>query len=90
MLQISNTNNIIVDGIDTKFSLKQEPSSTVIFTPENQLKGVAYQVHQMPHVRYSTTHDAPASGVAGCAQLEQDLKKLTLDLDVYAIENRVA
>lgn len=38
--------------------------------------GTKYKEHQMPHARYSLSHDKPASGVAGKVQFETDIREL--------------
>lgn len=38
--------------------------------------GTKYKEHQMPHSRYSLTHDKPASGAAGKLQFESDVRDL--------------
>lgn len=76
MLQITTNNELRLDGKATGLSLAQSHDGTVVYTPESRLSGRAYQEHQMPHKCYSTAHDAPASGVAGRAQLEADLREL--------------
>lgn len=73
MIQIDTSNRIRIDGRDTGLALTQRASGTVIYTPEGSS---AYREHKMPHARYSTAHDAPASGAAGRAQLESDVRAL--------------
>lgn len=73
-LQIDTANSIIIDGRDTGLRIRQAAERTVIYTPETRSQ--AYREHEMPRPRYATSHDAPASGVAGRAQLESDLRAL--------------
>jgi hypothetical protein len=80
MLQIATNNALILDGKATGLSLVQRREGTVVYTPENRLNGESYREHKMPNARYSTAHDAPASGAAGRAQLEDDLRKLLVAL----------
>lgn len=76
MLQHATDNSLIIDGRDTGLKLTQRQDGTVVYTPENRLRGQAYRQHEMPHKRYSVAHDAPASGAAGRSQLEADLREL--------------
>lgn len=76
MLQIDTTNHILLDGQQTGLAIAQKLSGTVIFTPENRLTGAPYREHPMPHPRYATSCDAPASGVPGRTQLETDVRAL--------------
>lgn len=78
MIQIDTSNRIRIDGRDTGLALTQRASGTVIYTPEGRTG--AYREHKMPHARYSTAHDAPASGAAGRAQLEIDVRALLQQL----------
>ena len=81
MLQHATDNSLIIDGQATGLKLTQRQSGTVIYTPESRPSGRAYREHQMPHARYSTAHDAPASGAAGRTQLEADLRALLARLE---------
>ena len=76
MLQLSTDGEIIIDYQKTGLKLAQRQSGTVIYTPEERLINQKYQEHDMPHPRYSAAHATPASGVAGCAQLESDVLAL--------------
>lgn len=76
MLTIDTANRITLDGRAIGLGLIQRASGTVIYTPEDRLAGRTYAEHQMPHPRYSTAHDSPASGAAGRAKLEVDLREL--------------
>ena len=78
MLTIDTSSRISINGQPTGLSLTQRREKTVIYTPEGI--GRAYAEHKMPHARYSTAHDAPASGAAGRAQLETDILALLNDL----------
>lgn len=79
MLTIDNSSRISINGQSTGLALTQRRERTVIYTPEGA--GRAYAEHKMPHARYSTAHDAPASGAAGRAQLEADLRELLARLE---------
>lgn len=70
MIQIDTANRILIDGQNTGLAISQQKNETVIYTTAKCL------VHKMPHARYSTTHDDPASGVAGRSQLETDIRAL--------------
>jgi hypothetical protein len=74
MLKIDTSGSILIDGRDTGLKLIQRRVGSVIYTLEGISR--AYVEHKMPYARYSTTHDAPASGVAGRADFERDLKAL--------------
>jgi len=74
MIQIDTANRVILDGQDTGLALTQRRDSTVVYTPESA--GINYREHAMPHARYSTAHDAPASGAAGRGQLKADVREL--------------
>lgn len=81
MLQHATDNSLILDGRDTGLKLTQRRDGTVIYTPASYSNGRAYREHQMPHARYSTAHDAPATGAAGRAQLEADVRALLARLE---------
>lgn len=81
MLQIATNNALILDGKSIGLSLVQRREGSVVYTPESRLSGQAYREHPMPHPRYATSHDAPASGAAGRAQLEADLRELLARLE---------
>jgi len=74
MIQIDTANYIILDGRSTKLQLTQRRDGTVIYSAGHG--GKDYREYKMPHARYSTSHDAPASGAAGRAQLEADIRAL--------------
>lgn len=74
MIQVDTTNRILIDGQPTGLAIAQRQDGTVIYTPEGVT--TAYRAHNMPHARYSTAHDAPASGAAGRSQLEADIRAL--------------
>lgn len=86
MLQIDNTNRIIIDGQCTKLAISQKREGTVIYTPESLSSN--YKEHQMPFARYSTAHDEPhkvgeqydPSVTAGRLQLEEDVLALIKSL----------
>ena len=73
-IQIASNKTIYLDGQPTRLALAQRQDRTVIYSPGGA--GIDYTEHAMPHARYSAVHDAPASGVAGRAQLEADLREL--------------
>ncbi|KCB25144.1 hypothetical protein [Bordetella hinzii] len=73
-LQVDTSGAIIIDGQDTGLGLSQRKDGSVVYTRERV--GVRYMEHTMPHGRYSAAHDAPASGAAGRAQLEADIRAL--------------
>ena len=73
-IQISTNGEILLDNHVTGLGLSQTRAGTVVFTLERAAN--RYKVHSMPHVRYSTAHDKPASGVAGKTQLENDVRAL--------------
>ena len=76
MIQIDTANRIIIDGQQTGLVLVQRAGGTVIYTPESRASGTAYCEHKMPAPRYSTAHDAPASGAAGRNLLEEHVRQL--------------
>lgn len=83
MIHQAADNSLILDGRDTGLKLTQRRDGSVVYTPENRLRGQAYKEHRMPHARYSLGHDAPTdprtglpTGSAGRAQLEIDLREL--------------
>lgn len=80
MIHIDTTNGIVIDGTRTALAVTQRESGTVVYTPESRLSGQSYVEHKMPHQRYSLAHDAPASGVAGRAQFETDVRQLIATL----------
>ncbi len=73
-LQVDTRGAIIIDGQDTGLGLSQRKDGSVVYTRERV--GVRYMEHTMPHARYSAAYDAPASGAAGSAQLEADIRAL--------------
>lgn len=82
MLRIATNNALILDGKPTGLALAQCLGGSVVYTPESRLYGRAYREHKMPHVRYSTAHDAsPGFGVAGRTKLEADLRELLARLE---------
>lgn len=77
-ITINTAGRIEIDHVQTGLALAQRREGTVIYTPEGV--STKYAEHTMPHARYSTAHDAPASGVAGRAQLEADIRALIKSL----------
>jgi hypothetical protein len=73
-ITIDTSNRIAIDHVQTGLAISQTQSGTVVYKPESRATGQVYEVIPMPNVRYSTAHDAPASGAAGRAQLEQDIR----------------
>jgi hypothetical protein len=74
MIQIDTANYIRIDGKNTGLQLTQRRDGTVIYSVDSG--GQNYREYPMPHARYSTAHDYPASGAAGRAQLEADVRAL--------------
>lgn len=74
MIQIDTANYIVLDGRSTGLQLTQRRDGTVIYSAGHG--GKDYREYPMPHARYSIAHDTPASGVAGRAQLEVDIRDL--------------
>lgn len=77
-LQISTAGDIIIDGRKTGLKVTQNREGTIVYSASHG--GADYREHKMPHARYSTAHDAPASGAAGRAQLETDIRALLKSL----------
>jgi hypothetical protein len=73
-ITINTAHRIDIDGHSTGLALSQERDRTVIYTPTGA--GTEYKEHAMPHLRYSSAHDAPSSGAAGRLTLEADVKDL--------------
>jgi hypothetical protein len=73
-ITIDNTNRISIDGRETGLAISQRCVGTVVYTVATAT--TKYAEHIMPHVRYSTAHDKPASGAAGRTQLEADIRAL--------------
>jgi hypothetical protein len=80
MMTIDTSNRINIDGNSTGLAVTQRREKTVVYTPECASSGRKYQEHTMPHARYSTAHDKPASGAAGRAQFEADILELAARL----------
>jgi len=78
MLTIDTSNRISIDGQATGLAVTQCRGGTVVYTPEGI--GRPYAEHKMPHFRYSTAHDSPASGAAGRVQFEADIRALVAAL----------
>jgi hypothetical protein len=76
MLTIYTNGSISIDGRDTGLSVRQVQGGTTVYTREDALAGTKYRKHPMPQTRYSTAHDAPASGAAGRVQFEADIRAL--------------
>lgn len=75
-LTIDTNDCISIDGKPTGLAVMQRRECTVVYTPERA--GIPYAEHKMPYQRYSLAHDAPASGVAGRGQFEDDVKALLM------------
>lgn len=73
-ITIDSANRISIDNIRTGLAVTQASEGTIVYTPE--CIKTKYAIHKMPHVRYSLTHDKPASGVAGRSQFENDIREL--------------
>lgn len=73
-ITVDSANRIAIDGTQTGLAVTQDREGTRVYTPEGI--NARYEVHKMPHVRYSLAHDSPASGVAGRAQFESDIRAL--------------
>lgn len=69
MIQINTHNQILIDGQRTGLSVKQTVNGTVV----SHYYGAEVLPVSLPHTRYSLSHDAPASGVAGRSQFERDI-----------------
>ena len=75
-ITIDTSNRIVIDGTRTGLAVVQRGNGTVVYTPESRISNTSYVEHKMPYPRYSLAHDAPASGVAGRAQFEANVKAL--------------
>ena len=73
-ITIDSANRIAIDHIQTGLAVTQSGKGTIVYTPESSV--TKYAEHQMPHVRYSLSHEKPASGVAGRPQFEIDIRAL--------------
>jgi hypothetical protein len=71
-ITIYTTGKISIDGNDTGLGVTQRESGTVVFIRETM--STKYREIQMPSLRYSLAHDAPASGNPGRAQFEVDIR----------------
>jgi len=71
MLQIDNTNRVLLDGQPTGFSVIQTAEKTKVYSWSS---GEPLEI-DMPLVRYSLSCNKPASGVAGLSDFEKDLIK---------------
>lgn len=65
-----------LDGNDTGLGVSQVQEGTIVFKREKLDGSQKYEVVPMPHSRYALSHDKPASGAAGRAQFEADLRQL--------------
>lgn len=79
-MSIDTANRISLEGRYVGLMVTQTRAGTVVYTPEDRLSGTAYREHRMPQARYSLAHDAPASGAAGRAQFEADIRALVASL----------
>lgn len=70
----ANTNEIMIDGQRSGFRVTQRKGGTVVYSCDSF--GNNYREHPMPHARYALSHDHPASGAAGRAQFEADIRHL--------------
>ena len=92
-LEIATDNTIILDGHPTALKVTQTGQGTVVYSPESISPASKYREHDMPHFRYSLTHDNPKPNhatqelaakypVAGRAKFESDLRELLSRLKV--------
>lgn len=72
MLQINTRNEIILDGQNTRITVKQTADGTLV----RYYYGSEVFTYDMPHKTYSLACDNPASGIAGRAQFERDIKQI--------------
>lgn len=79
-MTIDTANRISIDGHFIGLAVTQRRDGTVVYTPESIVSGTSYAEHKMPHARYSLAHGAPASGAAGRAQFEADIRALLATL----------
>jgi hypothetical protein len=83
-IQITTSNDIIINSQRTGLKVAQRQSGTAVYTPEVPAIGQAYEEHEMPYTRYSTAHDTPCKPgqsydpklCAGAAQFEADVVAL--------------
>lgn len=85
-MNIYTDNEIEIDGVKTGLKVTQTGKGTIVYTPErfDFSKNIwvdSYKEHPMPHKRYSLAHDSPASGAAGRAQFEADIRSLMIALN---------
>lgn len=78
-ITIDPANRIAIDNNQTGLAVTQNASGTVVYTPE--CISTHYKEYKMPHVRYSLSHDKPASGAAGKTQFENDIRDLVKKLN---------
>jgi hypothetical protein len=69
---IYSDNSIEIDGKKTGLRVTQRQNGTVVYSAGHG--GADYKEHPLPSARYSLAHDTPASGVAGRAQFESDIR----------------
>lgn len=70
-ITIDSANRIAIDNLQTGLAVTQSGKGTIVYAPEGL--GTKYAEYPMPHVRYSLSHEKPASGVAGRSQFEHDI-----------------
>ena len=87
-LQVDTAGYIKIDGRSTGLKAGQRREGTIVYSPELPrrqdvvdgevvwLEPQRYQEHKMPRQRYSLARDKPASGAAGRAQFETDIRDL--------------
>lgn len=73
-IRICSDNEIEIDGVKTGLKVTQAEKRTIVYTPEGL--GKRYKEHSMSSKRYSLAHDAPASGAAGRAKFESDIRMM--------------
>jgi hypothetical protein len=69
MIQITTTNQIMLNGQITGLNVAQLQDRTMVY--RNDCSEIV-----MPKTRYSTSHNAPASGAAGRDQLEAHIREV--------------
>jgi hypothetical protein len=70
-LRIYTNGTIQLDGRSTSLAVSQRPDYTMVYTNEGN-----FVEFEMPHRHYSLASDNPASGCAGLAQFEADIRAL--------------
>lgn len=76
MLQINTKNEIILDGQNTRMTVKQTANGTLV----RYFYGSEVFELPMRHKVYSLATDNPASGVAGKSQFEKDIREYLVEL----------